>query len=89
MKDTTIIDMGGHAMLLALKLGAPILATALVIGLLVGMLQSATQLQEPTISFVPKLLGVGVTLMLSGSWMLASAISYTHELFDSIPRLLR
>lgn len=62
--------------------------TALGIGTFVGMLQSATQLQEPTIAFVPKFLGVGAVLLLSGNWMLASIVDYTRELFNMIPHML-
>lgn len=62
--------------------------TALGIGTFVGMLQSATQLQEPTIAFVPKFLGVGAVLLLSGNWMLASIVDYLQELFNMIPHML-
>ncbi len=89
MNDTSITEMALDAMLLVAKLGAPVLLTAMVIGLLVGMVQSATQLQEATITFVPKLFGVGLVLLLCGNWMLNSAVSYTHELFQSLPNLLR
>ena len=89
MNDTSITEMALDAMLLVAKLGAPVLLTAMVIGLLVGMVQSATQLQEATITFLPKLFGVGLVLLLCGNWMLNSAVSYTHELFQSLPNLLR
>lgn len=89
MNDTTITEMALHAMLLTAKLGAPVLLTAMAIGLLIGMVQSATQLQEATITFVPKLFGVGLVLLLCGNWMLNSAVSYTHDLFSSLPGLLR
>ena len=88
MDDTRILELGTDALVLAAKLGAPILLTALAIGLLVGMVQSATQLQEPTIAFVPKFIGVGVVLLVCGNWMLSSMVAYTHNLFDALPRML-
>ena len=88
MTDTAVTEIGMQAMLVAGKLGAPILLTALIVGLLVGMLQSATQLQEPTIVFVPKFLSLAVVLLVSGNWMLAEAMSFTRSLFDMIPRML-
>ena len=88
MQDTQVIELGTQALILAAKLGAPILLTALGIGTFVGMLQSATQLQEPTIAFVPKFLGVGAVLLLSGNWMLATIVDYTRELFNMIPHML-
>jgi len=89
MNDASITEMALDAMLLVAKLGAPILLTAMAIGLLIGMVQSATQLQEATITFVPKLFGVGLVLLLCGNWMLNSAVTYTHELFAALPTLLR
>ena len=89
LSDTSITEMALGAMILTAKLGAPILLTAMAIGVFVGMIQSATQLQEATIAFVPKLFGVGLVILLLGNWMLNSAISYTHELFDALPALLR
>jgi flagellar biosynthetic protein FliQ len=75
--------------LLATKLAAPILGVALAIGLLIGLLQSATQLQEQTLTFVPKLAGVALVLIIAGHWMLAQWIGFTHNLFAMIPHLLQ
>ena len=88
MNDVSITEMGGEALMLAAKLGAPILLTALAVGVLVGMLQTATQLQEATLTFVPKFIAVGAVLLVSGNWMLSSAVTFTHELFEILPRLL-
>lgn len=88
MTDTTVTEIGLQAMVLAAKVGAPILLTALVVGLLVGMLQSATQLQEPTIVFVPKFMTLAIVLLVSGNWMLSEAVSFTRSLFDMIPGML-
>ena len=88
MSDTSVTEIGLQAMLVAAKVGAPILLTALVVGLLVGMLQSATQLQEPTIVFVPKFLTLAVVLLISGNWMLSEMVTFTRSLFDMVPRML-
>ncbi|MFN8051642.1 MAG: flagellar biosynthetic protein FliQ [Acidimicrobiales bacterium] len=88
MTDASITEIGIQAMILTTKLAAPILITALAIGLLIGMLQSATQLQEPTIAFVPKFIGLAVVLLISGNWMLSEAVGFTHQLFDQIPKML-
>jgi len=88
MNDAAITEIGVQAMLLTTKLAAPILLMALAVGLLIGMLQSATQLQEPTIAFVPKFIGIGVVLLLTGNWMLSESVAFTHQLFDMIPRML-
>ena len=88
MTDTSITQIGLRTLSLAGLLAAPILLTTLALGLLIGIFQSATQLQEPTLAFVPKLLGVGVVLLVGGNWMLSEAITFTHQLFDMIPHLL-
>lgn len=88
MSDTSVTEIGMQAMLVAAKVGAPILLTALVVGLLIGMLQSATQLQEPTIVFVPKFMTLAVVLLVSGNWMLSEMVTFTRALFDMVPRML-
>jgi flagellar biosynthesis protein FliQ len=88
MSDTAIIDIALQTMLVALKLSAPILVTSLVIGFAVSLFQSLTQIQEVTLSFVPKMLGVGVVLLISGNWMLGTMVTFTEQLFAQIPQLL-
>jgi flagellar biosynthetic protein FliQ len=88
MTDTTIIQIALKTMVVALELSAPVLATALVIGFAVSLFQSMTQIQEFTLSFVPKVIGIGVALLLTGNWMLHTLISFTQNLFAMIPRLL-
>ena len=88
MTDSSITEIGMQAMLLTTKLAAPILLTALAVGLLVGMVQSATQLQEPTIAFVPKFVALALVLLICGNWMLSEAVGFTHQLFDQIPKML-
>jgi len=70
-------------------LAAPTLLTALVIGFAVSLFQSATQIQEFTLAFVPKVVGVGIALLLSGTWMLDTMLGFTRQLFAQIPNLLR
>jgi flagellar biosynthetic protein FliQ len=88
LTDTEVLDIGMQALLLAGKLSAPFLLTTLAIGTLVGLVQSVTQLQEQTLSFVPKFLVAGLVLLVAGNWMLSEAISFTHALFDSLPSLI-
>ena len=88
MSDTAIIHIALQTMLVALKLSAPILVTSLVIGFTVSLFQSLTQIQEVTLSFVPKLVGIGVALLLCGNWMMHTLVAFTHDIFDTIPSLL-
>ena len=88
MSDTTIIELALRTMLVALKLSAPILVTSLVIGFTVSLFQSMTQIQEFTLAFVPKLLGVGLALLLCGNWMLHTLVSFTNDLFEGLPGML-
>ena len=88
MTDTTIIEIATQAMVVALKLSAPVLLTALCVGFVISLFQSMTQIQEFTLSFVPKLVGVGLALLFSGNWMLHTLMTFTRELFDQLPVLL-
>lgn len=88
MTDNQVISIWLEAMTLAAKLSAPILLTALLLGFAVSLFQSVTQIQEVTLSFVPKAVGVGVALLLSGNWMLHEMVTFTTALFNEIPKLL-
>ena len=88
LTDTAIISIALKTMLVAFKLSAPILATSLVIGFTISLFQSMTQIQEVTLSFVPKVIGVGIALLVCGNWMLHTMVSFTQHLFESIPSLL-
>ena len=88
MSDTDVIHIGLQALMMAAKLAAPVLVTALVVGFAVSLFQSVTQIQEATLSFVPKAIGVGVALLLSGNWMLHELVSFTTGMFEQIPLLL-
>jgi flagellar biosynthetic protein FliQ len=88
MTDTQIVELGLQAMTIAAKMCAPVLLTALLIGFAISLFQSVTQIQEATLSFVPKAVGVGAAILFSGNWMLHEMISFTHQLFEKIPSLL-
>jgi flagellar biosynthesis protein FliQ len=89
MSDSSVMHIAVQAIILATKLAAPMLLVSLAIGLGVGLLQSATQVQEQTLAFVPKLAGIALVLIIAGHWMLAETIGFTHNLFDQIPSLLQ
>ena len=89
MSDHVVINIAVQSILLATKLAAPMLGISLAIGLVVGLLQSATQIQEQTLTFVPKLAGVAIVILLAGHWMLGQTIAFTHSLFNMIPQLLQ
>ena len=88
MDEAVVLEIAAMAMTATAKLAAPVLLVSLAIGLFVGMVQSATQLNEPTLAFVPKFVGVGLVILVTGSWMMQEMVSLTEELFDTIPRML-
>ena len=88
MTDSDVLGIALETMVVALKLSAPILLPALVIGFVISLIQSMTQIQEFTLSFVPKLIGVGLSLLVCGNWMLHTLIAYTNDLFARLPGLL-
>jgi flagellar biosynthetic protein FliQ len=88
MTDTDVTDIAAQTMMMAAKVAAPILLTALLVGFLISLFQAATQIQEPTLSFVPKMIAVSIALLVTGNWVLNQMITFTHSLFDMLPRLL-
>jgi flagellar biosynthetic protein FliQ len=82
------MTIGSRALEITLMLAAPLLLVALVTGLIVGAFQAATQINEQTLSFIPKLLAMALAVVVAGPWMLKVLISYTRELFESIPSLI-
>ncbi|MGZ4442972.1 MAG: flagellar biosynthesis protein FliQ [Nocardioidaceae bacterium] len=88
MDDSAVLDIALMTMKVALELSAPVLLPALVIGFVISVFQSMTQIQEFTLAFVPKVIGVGISLLICGNWMLHTLIAYTHDLFARIPGLL-
>ena len=88
MNPETIMSVGGRALEVALMLAAPMLIVGLVTGLVIGAFQAATSINEQTLSFIPKLLALALTMVVAGPWMLKVLLSYTRELFESIPNLI-
>lgn len=88
MSPETVMSIGSRALEITLLLAAPMLLVALVTGLIIGAFQAATQINEQTLSFIPKLLALALTMVVAGPWMLKVLLSYTHELFESIPNLI-
>jgi flagellar biosynthetic protein FliQ len=89
MTSELIMSVGSGALGTMLLLAMPLLLTALVIGLSVGVFQAATQINEMTLSFIPKLIGMALTMVVAGPWMLKVIVSYTRELYQSIPSMIR
>ena len=88
MTPETITTIGQQALWVTIMIAAPLLGSALAIGLLVGMIQAATQINEMTLSFIPKLLVLVLSLVLAGPWMLSVIINYTRQLMEQIPALI-
>ena len=88
MTPDAVMSIAHRALEITLMLSAPLLLTALIVGLLVGVFQAATQINEMTLSFIPKLLATAAALVIAGPWMLKIIVSYTRELFEQIPRLI-
>ena len=88
MTPETVMTIGTRALEITLMLAAPMLLVALAVGLLVGVFQAATQINEQTLSFIPKLIAMATTLAFAGPWMLKLIVGYTRELFESIPMLV-
>ncbi|MGB8692217.1 MAG: flagellar biosynthesis protein FliQ [Steroidobacteraceae bacterium] len=88
MTPETVMTIGRQALEMTMLLAAPLLLVALAIGLLVGIFQAATQINEMTLSFIPKLVGMAVALLVAGPWMLRELVSYTRTLIESIPSLV-
>jgi len=80
--------MGYQAMKVSLLLAAPLLLVALIAGLIISLFQAATQINEMTLSFIPKILAVFATLVIAGPWMLNTILDYMRQLFSSIPQLV-
>ncbi len=88
MNPSSVIDIGVQALWAAAELAAPILITALVVGFAVSVFQSITQIQETSLSFVPKAIAVSIALLICGQWMIAVLVSFTTNLFHQIPALV-
>ncbi len=88
MTPESIMTLGRQALELTIMVSAPLLVTALGIGLLISIFQAATQINEMTLSFIPKLIGMVLVLIVSGPWMIGLMVDYIRRLFTSIPGLV-
>ena len=88
MSPETVITLGQQALWVTMMLASPLLLSALAVGLLVGMFQAATQINEMTMSFIPKLLVLVAALVVAGPWMLGVIVNYTRQLIGQIPSLI-
>ena len=88
MSQADILHIASQAIMICIKLGAPMLIVSLAIGVAVSLVQAVTSVQEATLTFVPKLAGVAAVMVLAGGWMLDQLASFTRALFLSIPHLV-
>lgn len=88
MTPGMVMEIGRQAIEVVLLVSAPMLITALVVGLIISVFQAATQLNESTLQFVPKLIAMFAVLLLTGPWMLQYLVDYIQRLFGSIPQLI-
>ena len=88
MTPTTVIEIGRNAVEITLLISAPLFIAALVTGLIVSIFQAATQINEATLSFVPKLIAIFVTLIVVGPWMITMMTDYMRRLYESIPGMI-
>lgn len=88
MNQDVVINVSMQAMQLAFKISIPLLLAGLVIGLAISIFQAVTQIQEQTLTFIPKIVGMGVVLVVAGPWMLSEVVVYTQQLYSSIPTMI-
>ena len=88
MNSDVVVHVAVGALTVALKVSMPFLIAGLVVGLVVSIFQAVTQIQEQTLSFIPKIIGLAVVIVVAGPWMLGQIVSYTAELYASIPSLV-
>jgi flagellar biosynthetic protein FliQ len=88
MTPEYVMDLAHSTLMVTAMIAAPLLLIALIVGLVIGMLQAATQINEATLSFIPKLLLLTLTLFLVGPWMLRMLVDFTHDLYASIPGVI-
>ena len=88
MTPTTVIEIGRNAVEITLLISAPLFIAALVTGLIISIFQAATQINEATLSFVPKLVAIFITLIVAGPWMITMLTDYMRRLYESIPSMI-
>lgn len=87
MDTSMVIDLARQALWTSVLVCAPLLAVALIVGVLIGVIQAATSVNEATLSFIPKLLAIALALLLFGSWQLVTLVDFTRSIFQRIPTL--
>ena len=87
MEIATVVDLGRSALWAVMIIAAPLLVVALGVGLFIGVIQAATSINEMTLSFIPKLVVMGVALALFGGWQLSMLVDYTRDIYKRIPAL--
>ena len=85
MNSQTVIDLGSNAALITMKIAAPALLSIMLMGFIVSLFQAATQINEQTLSFIPKILAMTAALFITGPWILQTMVYFTKNLFNSIP----
>jgi flagellar biosynthetic protein FliQ len=88
VNQDTVVNLATQAMGLALKVAGPLLLVALVVGVIVSVFQAVTQIQEQSLSLVPKIAAVAIVIVVLGPWMLGQLVSYTAELYNAIPTMV-
>ncbi|KQX95387.1 flagellar biosynthetic protein FliQ [Rhodanobacter sp. Root480] len=89
MTPESVMEFGQHALYVAMLVAAPLLLTALAVGLLIGVIQAATQINEMTLSFIPKLIAMALVALVTGPWMLRVLVQFTKQLIESLPSAIR
>lgn len=89
MNQGVVIDVAQEAIKVVLMISAPILGLGLLVGLIVSIVQATTQIQEPTLSFIPKILAISLTLLIFGPWMMNIMYEFTVKLFENIPTYIK
>jgi flagellar biosynthetic protein FliQ len=88
VNQDTVVSLATSAMTLAIEIAGPLLLVGLVIGLVVSIFQAVTQIQEQSLSFIPKIVGLAALIVILGPWMLGQLVSYAQNLYMSIPQLV-
>jgi flagellar biosynthetic protein FliQ len=88
VNQDVVINVSMQAMQLAFKIAMPLLLVGLAVGLIVSIFQAVTQIQEQTLTFIPKIVAMGLVLVVAGPWMLSEVITYTQQLYSSIPTMI-
>ena len=89
MTEQFAIDTAQNAFVIALQIGGPLLGASLVVGMMVSVFQAVTQINEQTLTFVPKIIAVFVAMLVAGPWLMSSLVSYTSNLFSMLPAMVR